>query len=364
MCSCRVLDLMQLSLKYKKLMDIDLLSLVEYGGCSSKLPASELEKVLKHFPKITDPNLLVDIDTQDDAAVYKISENQALIFTTDFFPPICSDPFEFGQIAAANSLSDVYAMGGRPLLALNIAMFPATMPLEAYARILEGGLSKVTESGALLVGGHTIDDTPPKYGLAVIGMVDPAKIVTNAGLSPGEILILTKPIGSGILVSGKKVGLAKEEAYRQALENMKILNSNVLDTFHDASVRGGTDVTGFGLIGHALKMARASKVSIHIKASSVPYLSQAYSLADDGCIPGATFRNLKYAESETYFTPSVPFAYRALLADAQTSGGIVFGIDASLAQNAILKLRQSGAVQASIIGTVKEKVDNYHLYIT
>jgi len=344
-------------------MDIDLLSLVESGGCSAKLPAIELEKVLKHFPKITDPNLLVDIDTQDDAAVYKISENQALIFTTDFFPPICSDPFEFGQIAAANSLSDIYAMGGKPILALNIAMFPSTLPLDAYAKILEGGLSKVTESGALLVGGHTIDDTPPKYGLAVIGMVDPKNLVTNAGLKVGDVLILTKPIGSGVLVSGQKIGLASREAYTTTLTNMKVLNSNVLNTFHTGQVRGGTDVTGFGLLGHALKMARASNVSIQITASAVPYLPQAYSLANDGCIPGAAFRNLKYVESETIFASNVQFAHRALLADAQTSGGIIFGIHPSLAQDAILMLRNSGAEQATIIGNVEKTVNRYHIKV-
>lgn len=345
-------------------MNIDLLTLVEYGGCSSKLPAAELEKVLKHFPKIADPNLLVDIDTQDDAAVYQISDSQALIFTTDFFPPICSDPFEFGQIAAANSLSDVYAMGGKPLLALNIAMFPGNMPLDAYAKILEGGLSKVQEAGALLVGGHTIDDTPPKYGLAVIGMVEPAKLVTNSGLTPGDVIILTKPLGSGILVAGQKVGLANAEAYHTALEYMKVLNSNVLEVFRFGQVRGGTDVTGFGLLGHALKMARASNVTIHINAAAVPLLPEAYKLADEGCIPGAAFRNLKYVEGETLFAPSLIFVYRALLADAQTSGGIMFGIKPELAEEAIAILRRSGATEAAIIGSVKEKTQNHYLYIT
>jgi len=323
-------------------MEIDLLKFAENGGCSAKLPASELEKVLSHFPKINNKNLLVDIDTQDDAAVYKLNEDQAIIFTTDFFPPLCSDPFEFGQIAAANSLSDVYAMGGTPLLALNIAMFPSSSPLSAYAKILEGGLSMVNEASAMLVGGHTIDDPIPKYGLAVVGLVHPAKVVTNAGLQPGDILVLTKPIGSGILLSGHRVGLSEIPAYRKAIENMKILNKNGLKAINETGVRGGTDITGFGLLGHALKMARASNVTIRINAKQVPLLPQALELAEDGCIPGAAFRNLKYVDDETFFSPEVQFSYRAILGDAQTSGGLLLGIKPDMISIALEILKKEG----------------------
>lgn len=344
-------------------MNLDLLSFTESGGCSAKLPAAELEKVLSHFPKIKNKNLLVDIDTHDDAAVYKLSDDQAIIFTTDFFPPLCSDPFEFGQIAAANSLSDVYAMGGTPLLALNIAMFPEkTLPLEAYAKILEGGQMMVNEASAMLVGGHTIDDAVPKYGLAVVGLVHPSKVVTNAGLEPGDVVVLTKPIGSGILVSGHRVGLANIESYRKAIENMKILNKNGLKAIAAAEVKGGTDITGFGLLGHALKMARASNVTIRINAQNVPLLPQSFQLAEDGCIPGAAFRNLKYVEAETYFSSDILFSYKAILADAQTSGGLLLGIKPEMVSIALELLKSEGATESVVIGVV-EPFNDHRLII-
>ena len=182
-------------------MKIDLLKMVEQGGCSSKIPPKQLDEVLRHFPLPEDPDILVNIDTQDDAGVYRINDDLALVFTTDFFPPVCSDPYEFGQIAAANSISDVYAMGGTPVLALNIMMFPSSkLPLEVYSQIMKGGFDKAAEAGVKIIGGHTIDDTPPKYGLAVVGFAHPKKLITNTGAKPGDYLILTKPIGSGIIL--------------------------------------------------------------------------------------------------------------------------------------------------------------------
>lgn len=203
----------------------DLLSTIEYGGCSAKLPAGLLSQVLKEFPVAMDPKLLVDVNTHDDAGVYQINGETALIFTTDFFPPVCSDPFEFGEIAAANALSDVYAMGGTPLMALNLMMFsPEQVPLEVFGEILRGGNAKVKEAGGLIVGGHTLDDHPPKYGLAVIGTVHPEKLITNAGAKPGDRLVMTKSIGTGALVSGKKNGLVSQEDYNRGLVQMKQLN--------------------------------------------------------------------------------------------------------------------------------------------
>ena len=190
-------------------MKVDLLKLVEYGGCSAKIPAKQLEEILKVLPLPSDPNILVDIDTHDDAGVYRINDDLALVLTTDFFPPVCSDPYEFGQIAAANSISDVYAMGGDPVLALNIMMFPAKdLPMEAYAAILKGGFDKAAEAGVRIIGGHTIDDSPPKYGLAVVGFIHPDKITTNAGARPGDKLILTKPVGTGVIMAAQKIGRA------------------------------------------------------------------------------------------------------------------------------------------------------------
>src|SRR5665647_138783 len=206
-------------------MKVDLLQMVEYGGCSAKISPKQLDEILKFLPLPKDPNILVDIDTQDDAGVYKVNDKLALVLTTDFFPPVCSDPYEFGQIAAANSISDVYAMGGDPVLALNIMMFPAAkLPMEAYADILKGGFDKATEAGVRIIGGHTIDDFPPKYGLAVVGYVNPQKIITNAAAKPGDYLILTKPIGMGIIMAGQRLGMANETDVNEAKRLMKLLN--------------------------------------------------------------------------------------------------------------------------------------------
>ncbi|MEN8158381.1 MAG: selenide, water dikinase SelD, partial [Bacteroidota bacterium] len=224
----------------------DLLTTVEYGGCSSKLPAGLLSEVLKELKVPDDPNLLVNVDTHDDAGVYRLNDETALIFTTDFFPPICSDPFEFGEIAASNALSDVFAMGGTPLLALNLMMFSQNeIPIEAFGAILKGGDSKVREAGALTIGGHTIDDHPPKYGLAVVGTVHPDKLITNAGARPGDRLVLTKLIGSGALVSGQKNGLSGEKDYRRSLDQMKLLNRSGAEAAVKYGVKGMTDITGF-----------------------------------------------------------------------------------------------------------------------
>src|SRR5512133_80587 len=198
-------------------MKIDLLQMVEYGGCSAKISPKQLEEILKYLPLPVDPNILVDIDTQDDAGVYRVNDDLALVLTTDFFPPVCSDPYEFGQISAANSISDVYAMGGDPVLALNIMMFPAAkLPMEAYSEIMKGGFDKAAEAGVRIIGGHTIDDFPPKYGLAVTGFINPGKIISNAGARPGDLLILTKPVGTGIIMAAQRLNMASESDIEEA----------------------------------------------------------------------------------------------------------------------------------------------------
>jgi selenide, water dikinase len=306
----------------------DLLSTIEYGGCSAKLPAGLLSEVLSKLPLATDPNLLVDVDTHDDAGVYKINEETALIFTTDFFPPICSDGYEFGEIAAANSLSDVYAMGGTPLMALNLMMFSQEkIPLDVFGEILQGGHDKVSEAGALIVGGHTIDDHPPKYGLAVVGLVHPDKLITNAGAQAGEILVLTKSIGTGALVSGQKNGLCSENDYRRALEHMKILNRHGASMAVKYGVSSMTDITGFGLAGHAMKMAEASKVSFRIRTRQIPLLPGAYQVYEKGSIPGATFRNQEFTGEHMHFTRTVDYNLKMMVHDAQTSGGLLMTVN-------------------------------------
>lgn len=332
----------------------DLLSTVEYGGCSAKIPASVLESILINLPKVIDPNVLVDIETHDDAGVYRINDEFALIVTTDFFPPICSDPFEFGQIAATNSISDVYAMGGEPFLALNIAMFPSTkIPLEVYQKILEGASSVAQEAGTIIIGGHTIDDYPPKFGLAVIGKVNPNKVITNAGLKPGEKLVLTKPLGTGIIVAGQRLDMVPNSAYLEALKWMKTLNAEGCKIMQQYSVTGATDITGFGLLGHALKMAKASKVNLNIHSKSIPYINNTYSLVDDGCIPGAAFRNLEYIEKYVNFQ-NVDYNLKMILTDAQTSGGLLMGVKPSIADDVVNELKNKGLRYSSIIGNVEE----------
>ncbi len=340
----------------------DLLSTVDYGGCSAKIPASVLESILINLPKVTDPNVLVDIETHDDAGVYKINDELALIVTTDFFPPICSDAYEFGQIAATNSISDVYAMGGEPFLALNIAMFPSTkIPIEVYQRILEGAASVAKDSGTIIMGGHTIDDYPPKFGLAVIGKVHPNKVITNAGLKPGEKLILTKPLGTGIIVAGKRLEMVSENAYLEALNWMKTLNADGCKIMQKYSVTGATDITGFGLLGHALKMAKASNVNLNINSKLIPFISDSYKLVDEGCIPGAAFRNLEYIDKDVNFQ-NIDYNLKMIMTDAQTSGGLLLGVKPEVAEEAVKELKSRGLIYTSIIGEVTEGEGRINIY--
>ena len=333
-------------------VDFDLMTTVEYGGCSAKLPASELEKLLSGLPVLSDDRLIIGNDTHDDAMVWKISEDTALISTTDFFPPVCSDPYEFGQIAAANSLSDVYAMGGRAISALNLVMFPSSkIPMEVLRDMLRGGADKCIEAGAVLGGGHTIDDYPPKYGLAVTGTVHPERIITNSAASPGDLLILTKALGTGVLAAGKRVGEARDEDFQAALESMKQLNKAAAGIMQDFYIRCATDITGFSLLGHAMKLSRESGVGLEIDSRSIPQLPGVYDLLDDGCIPGAAFRNLKYVEPATTFTPGVDYNLKMLAADAQTSGGILMCVPEEKASE-VLELLKPEYSFAAVIGRV------------
>ncbi len=334
-------------------MEIDLLTMVESGGCSSKIPPGQLEEILKFLPRSKDPNILVDIDTSDDAGVYKVNDDLALVLTTDFFPPVCSDPYEFGQIAAANSISDVYAMGGDPIVALNIMMFPAArLPMEAYAQILKGGSDIASMAGVSIIGGHTIEDFPPKYGLAVIGYVHPSKIITNAGAKPGDFLILTKPIGTGIILAGQRMGLANEKDILAAKTSMKLLNRSGAAIMKKYNIKGATDITGFGLAGHALKLARASKLSIRLNMKEVPLIGDTYNLIDQGVIPGASFRNLDYAEDYSVFAEGLDYNLKMAAFDAQTSGGLLICVPQNIINEFLVELKSAGLVSSSIIGEV------------
>lgn len=337
-------------------MAFDLLTTVETGGCSAKISPRLLEEILSKLPLPVDPKILVDTSTHDDAGVYRLTDDIALVLTTDFFPPVCSDPYEFGQIAAANSISDVYAMGGKPLLALNIIMFPSSrIPLDVYSEILRGGYDKAQEAGVSIIGGHSIDDFPPKYGMAVTGIIDPERIITNSGAQNGDVLILTKPIGGGVILAAHRMGMATDEELNSAKGYMKQLNSEGCRLMQKYNVKGATDVTGFGLAGHALKMAKGSDVTIRLSMRKVPLSGGTYRYVNEGCIPGAAFRNLDYIEHDTSFDSDLDYNLRMVACDAQTSGGLLISIRESDASDLLNDLKSSGHPEASIIGKVEPK---------
>ncbi|MCL1826420.1 MAG: selenide, water dikinase SelD [Candidatus Cloacimonetes bacterium] len=341
----------------------DLLTTVENGGCSAKIAPDVLEKILGavnfSFPADFDKSrLLVGLDTHDDAGVYKINDEQAIVFTTDFFPPMCSDAFTFGQIAAANALSDVYTMGGQVLLALNLIMFPdQKIPLSVLSDILQGGQSKVAEASAIIIGGHTIDDFPPKYGLAVIGMVHPDKVITNAKSQAGDVLILTKPIGTGVILAGNRLKMAEKRSYDVAIDQMKHLNKEAAILMNKYQVLSATDITGFGLLGHALKMAKASSVCLNIDTHKIPFIAGAEDLIDMGCIPNGCFRNQKYASEMCAVVEGIDYNKMMLCYDAQTSGGMLISVSESRSAELLQDLKQTYP-HSEIIGTVTEYKDN------
>ncbi len=296
-----------------------------------------------------DPNLLVGAGTADDAGVYRLTDELALIQTVDFFTPIVNDPYLFGQIAAANALSDVYAMGGRPVCAMNICCFPVKdLDLSVFREILRGGQEKVHEAGAALAGGHSVEDPELKYGLSVSGLVHPERIVTNAGLKPGQRLVLTKPLGTGVIATALKAGLASPQAVAQAVELMRALNAPAVEVMSACQVSGGTDVTGFGLLGHALEMARASKVGIEIEARAVPILDDARDMAAMGLVPIGSHANRGFCEKHLRTMGQVDEILLDLLADAQTSGGMLMGISEENLDRALGMLEGLGLERAVV----------------
>lgn len=271
--------------------------------------------------------MLVGYGTADDAGVYKLRDDLAIVQTVDFFTPIVDDPFDFGRIAAANALSDVYAMGGTPVSALNIATFPIdTLDASILERILAGGATVAQQAGVAILGGHTIKDTEPKYGLAVVGTIDPQRIVTNADARPGDLLVLTKPIGTGILSTALKRNAIDEAAMQEAIDWMAALNDRAGAALQSVSAHAATDITGFGLLGHAHEMARASGVSLHIDAGAVPLLAGVLDLIERDIVPGGTRDNAALQADFTSFAPSVSSSVRVALSDAQTSGGMLVSL--------------------------------------
>ncbi len=282
--------------------------------------------MLRQLPSVTDPDLLVGLSTGDDAAVYRLRPDLAIVQTVDFFPPIVDDPFTFGEIAVANALSDVYAMGATPLLGLNIVAFPAELPSEILAEILKGGAAKAREAGVLVVGGHTVDDEEPKYGMAVTGTVNPGHEITNAGAHLGDVLVLTKPIGTGVITTAGKAGEVGDDVLAGAIEVMSALNAGASRAMTRVGVHACSDVTGFGLLGHLREMAAGCGLTARIEADSVPLLPGARELAEAGHVPSGTRRNLASVDPATDWAESVDPVARLLLADAQTSGGLLIAV--------------------------------------
>ncbi len=308
--------------------------------------------MLRHLPKPSDPNLLLGIGTDDDAAIYRLNDEMALVQTVDVFTPIVDDPYTFGQIAAANALSDVYAKGGRPLLALNIAGFPRKLPLDILAEILRGGAEKAGEAAVLIVGGHTIDDPEPKYGLAVTGLVHPKKFVSNADARPGDVLYLTKPLGIGVITTGIKQEKTPPEVAAEAIRVMNTLNRAASEAMQEVGVHAATDITGFGLLGHLHEMVAASGVGARISARAVPVLGGAPELAGAGAIAGGTTRNLEWLADKVRWAPAIDGTTRILLADAQTSGGLLIAVAPERAQTLEEALRVRGVATVARIGQV------------
>lgn len=315
---------------------------------------SELTQVLRHLVPVDDPDALVDASTGDDAAVYRIAPDRALVVTADFFTPIVDDPFDFGRIAAANALSDVYAMGARPLFALNLVGFPRRLLGEGILEeIVRGGGEVCRQAGIPVLGGHSIDDAEPKFGMVVVGEVHPDRMVTNAAARPGDVLVLTKPLGTGVVATAIKAGAAPDAVVRDAVDSMAALNRAAAEVGQACGVRAGTDVTGFGLLGHLRNLLRASGRSATLRWRDVPVLDGAGDLAAAGHVPGGSKRNLADTHDDVAWDGNVPGEVRTLLADAQTSGGLLLCVPPGSVSDLMRRLADP-APAATVIGEVIE----------
>jgi len=325
-------------------------------GCACKLRPQALEKILADLPVPQDANILVGTETADDAAVYRFDEHTAIVQTVDFFTPIVDDPYHFGAIAAANAFSDIYAMGGRPLFALNIVGFPSNrLPMEILKRILQGAQDKAKEAGVSIIGGHTVDDTEPKYGMAVTGIIDPERILTNSNAQPGDAIILTKPIGVGIIATAIKRGLTDEKTMNRAIAIMSALNRRAAEVLNQFPVNACTDVTGFGLLGHLKEMSRASRVNAVISLDSVPSIGEAWDFATGNVVPGGTLNNMDYVADIVEWSEDISRTARIILCDAQTSGGLLIAIPSKYTGNLLRELHSNGVTDAAYIGSFTEK---------
>lgn len=322
------------------------------GGCTAKLGPGMLKSVLDKIPNKFDENLLIGFDSSDDGAVYKLTDDIAIIQTLDFFTPIVEDPYTFGKIAAANALSDVYAMGGEVKVALNIVGFPEKMEADILGEILRGGAEKVHEAGGVVSGGHSINDPEPKYGLSVTGVVHPLKILPNNNCKIGDKLILTKPLGVGIITTAHRVGEASEEAYNKAIKSMETLNKYAADKMKKYKVNACTDVTGFGFLGHLNEMIK-DEYSIKVNGNTLPYIKEAYDYAKEFLITAGGQRNRRHLKDKVLFK-DIEFALEEILFDPQTSGGLLISLSSDEADD-LLKELQELDLKSEIVGDVIEK---------
>ena len=334
--------------------EIKLTQFTKKGGCAVKIGPGALIDVLRRLKKPNDSRLLVGTETADDAGVYQINDTTALIQTLDFFTPIVDNPYMFGQIAAANSLSDVYAMGGAPLTAMNIVAFPiSSLPIEVLGDILRGGQDKVIEAGAVIVGGHSIDDSEPKYGLSVTGIVHPDKIWRNNGARIGDVLILTKAIGTGVLATAAKAEMFPE-GMLASMNSMKTLNRRAAEVATKYTIHACTDITGFSLLGHIFEMALGSNVAIKVNSAAIPLLTDAAEAAAMGLVPGGAYANQKYLTT-VRMNSKVPVHIQDLCFDPQTSGGLLLSVPASDAAELLNDLQGAGISHSAIIGEVTQE---------
>ncbi|MEG0295284.1 MAG: selenide, water dikinase SelD [Clostridium sp.] len=336
--------------------NVKLTALTKSSGCASKIGPSVLDSVLQNLPKFHDSNLLVGFDKKDDACVYKVSDDKVIVQTVDFFPPMVDDPYTFGQIAAANALSDIYAMGADPTLAMNLLCFPSCLDPSIMGDILSGGYSKIQEAGAIVAGGHTISDPTPKYGLCVTGFAHPKEILTNSNAKTGDVLVLTKPLGIGILNTATKAELLTSEEIRDVTNVMTTLNKYAKESLKDLTVNACTDITGFSLLGHGYELASGSNKSIELFSGSMPILSKALEYAKMGIIPEGMYNNLEYLKDYFKCSQNISQEIQDVLLDPQTSGGLLLSMPEKDAKEYLSRMELHNP-WTRIIGQVTDKND-------
>ena len=339
-------------------MSVDLFEIEGECGCAAKVPADQLSCILKDVELPGNPALLIGPETLDDAGVYQISDTKCLVQTVDYFPPVARDPFVYGQIAAANSLSDIYAMGGNPLTAMAIVCFPAkTLGMEILKEMISGAVDKLKEAGAVLLGGHSIVDPQPKFGLAVTGMVNPREILSNAHAEVGDALILTKPLGTGITIMAAKAGMAGKMHENEANKHMSTLNADASQIARKYGATSCTDITGFGFLGHVYQLAGASSVSLDVYFDSIPRLPDVLEYAAMGLLSGAVYSNRKYVGDNVEFDKDIELAEQDLLFDPQTSGGLLFSCPEANLEEMMKSREQFLSTPCKLVGKVLAKAD-------